>query len=336
MPHRPNHGPRPHAFQPPQGELALLAGSANKALAQKIANELGVRLTPCEAHYFSEGNVFVRILENVRGCDCYVIQGTHHPVNDNFLELLFWIDALKRASAQQVTAVIPFFSYAKGDKKDEPRVSIRARVCADAIEAVGADRCLMMDLHSPQIQGFFHIPVDHLYARYVLCDHIRTLDIPNLVVCSPDIGFAKGASAYANYLGVPVVIGNKTRRDHSEQAEVLELIGDVKHKNVLIVDDFTISGGTLISMADVLKERGANEIYAAVSHGVLSKGVAPRIAQSQIKQLFITDTVEPQNDPLPPNISVVSVARLFAEAIQSIHDRTSVSQLFPEGPQPLQ
>ncbi|MBX3441904.1 MAG: ribose-phosphate diphosphokinase [Planctomyces sp.] len=318
------------SFQPPQGELTLLAGSANTTLARRIAQELGVRLTPCEAHYFSDGNVFVRILENVRGRDCYIVQGVHQPVNNNFVELLFWIDALRRASAQHVTAVIPYFSYAKGDKKDEPRVSIRARVCADAIEAAGADRCLMMDLHSPQIQGFFHIPVDHLYARYVMCDHIKTLQIPNLAVCSPDIGFAKSASAYANYLGVPVVIGNKTRRDHTERAEVLEVIGDVKGKNVLIVDDFTISGGTLIAMADVLAKRGANDIYAAVSHGALAKGVAPRVAASRIKLLFMTDTIEPHQDPLPPNVQIVSVARLFAEAIRSIHDRTSVSQLFPE------
>lgn len=330
MPPRPITGPRPQAFQPPQGELAVLAGSANPKLSQRIADALGIELTPCEAHYFSEGNVFVRVLENVRGRDCYIIQGTHQPVNDNFMELLFWIDALKRASASQITAVVPFFSYAKGDKKDEPRVSIRARVCADAIEAAGANRCLVMDLHSPQIQGFFQVPVDHLYARYVLCDHIRDLGINNLVVCSPDVGFAKGASAFANYLGVPVVIGNKTRRDHSERAEVLEVIGDVRGKNVLIVDDFTISGGTLISMAEVLLARGANEIYAAVSHGVLSKGVPAKIAQSHIKKLFITDTIEPHHDPLPENIEVVSVARLFAEAIQSIHDRTSVSQLFPE------
>src|SRR5690606_22997243 len=213
--------------------------------------------------------------------DCYIIQGIHHPVNDNFVELLFWIDALRRASAQHVTAVIPFFSYAKGDKKDEPRVSIRARVCADALEAAGADRVLTMDLHSPQIQGFFHVPVDHLYARYVLCDHIKSLGITDLVVCSPDVGFAKGASHYANYLGVPVVIGNKTRRDHTEQAEVLELIGEVAGHNVLIVDDFTISGGTLISMAELLHQRGAKDIYAAVSHGALSKGAAAKIAASR-------------------------------------------------------
>jgi len=332
MSERPSSGPRPQPFQPPQGALTVLAGSANPLLARKIAQELGVSLTPGEAHYFSEGNVFVRVLENVRGRDCFVIQGVHQPVNDNFMELLFWIDALRRASAQHVTAVIPFFSYAKGDKKDEPRVSIRARVCADAIEAAGADRVLTMDLHSPQIQGFFHVPVDHLYARYVLCDHVKTLGLTDLVVCSPDVGFAKGASAYANYLHVPVVIGNKTRRDHSEEAEVLEVIGQVEGKNVLVVDDFTISGGTLVSTADVLKDRGAKDIYAAVSHGVLSRGAMDRIAASPIKRMFMTDSIELNGEELPDNIETISVARLFAEAIQSIHDRTSVSMLFPDPP----
>ncbi|MGE3316968.1 MAG: ribose-phosphate diphosphokinase [Planctomycetaceae bacterium] len=323
-------GPRPQPFQAPQGDLAVLAGSANPLLAQSVANELGVRLVPCRAHVFSEGNVFVRIRENVRGRDVFVIQGVHYPVNDNFVELLFWIDALKRASAQQVTAVIPYFSYAKGDKKDEPRVSIRARVCADAIQAAGADRVLTMDLHSPQIQGFFGIPVDHLYARHVICGHIKALNIPDLVVCSPDIGFAKDASAYARLLGVPVVIGNKQRKDHTEQAEVLEVIGEVKGKNVIMVDDFAITGGSLISMADVLKKQGAKDIYAAVSHGVLSKGAAPRIGASQIKRMFITDTIEYSFDPLPENITVISVAKLFAQSIRSIHDRTSVSMLFPD------
>jgi len=327
-------GPRAQSFQPPQGALALIAGSANPVFASNIAEELGVPLTPCEAHYFSEGNIFVRVLENVRGRDCYVIQGIHQPVNDNFVELLFWVDALKRASAQHVTAVIPYFSYAKGDKKDEPRVSIRARVCADAIEAAGADRCLMMDLHSPQIQGFFHIPVDHLYGRYVLCDHIHSLKLDNLVVCSPDVGFAKGASAFAKYLGVRVVIGNKTRTRHDENAEVLEVIGDVKGKNVLIVDDFTITGGTLMSMADLLIERGAKDIYAAVSHGVLSANACKRIGASKIKRMFVTDTIEGNAGELPPNIEIVSVAPLFAHAIQSIHDRTSISQLFPDVPDP--
>jgi ribose-phosphate pyrophosphokinase len=325
-------GPRLMSFQAPQGDLAILAGSANPKLAQAIAGELGVRVSPSQAQIFSEGNVFVRVLENVRGRDVFVIQGVHYPVNDNFVELLFWIDALKRASAQQVTAVIPFFSYAKGDKKDEPRVSIRARVCADAIESAGCDRVLTMDLHSPQIQGFFHIPVDHLYGRHVLCDHIRQLAIPDLVVCSPDIGFAKDASSYANLLGAPVAIGNKARPAHDEKAVVLEVIGDVHDKNVLLVDDFTISGGTLVAMANKLKERGARDIYAAVTHGVLSKGAAPAIGASVIRQMFVTDTIECRMDPLPPNITVVSVAALFAQAIRSVHDRTSVSNLFPEKP----
>ena len=323
-------GPRPQHFQAPQGDLAILAGSGNPVFASAVCEALGVRPVPCQAHVFSEGNVFVRVKENVRGRDTFIIQGVHYPVNDNFVELLFWIDALKRASAQQVTAVIPFFSYAKGDKKDEPRVSIRARVCADALEAAGADRVLTMDLHSPQIQGFFSIPVDHLYARNVICEHIRSLQIPDLVVCSPDIGFAKDASAYAHLLGVPVVIGNKTREDHTERAHVLEVIGDVEGKNVVMVDDFAITGGSLIGMAELLKQRGASDIYAAVSHGVLSKGAGERIQQSPIKRLFITDTIENHADSLPENVTIISVAPLFANAIRSIHDRTSVSMLFPE------
>ena len=326
-------GPRLQSFQLAQGDLAILAGSGNPVFAQKIANSLGVRLTPCQAQLFSEGNVFVRILENVRGRDTFIIQGVHHPVNDNFVELLFWIDALKRASAQQITAVIPYFSYAKGDKKDEPRVSIRARVCADAIEAAGADRVLTMDLHSPQIQGFFSKPVDHLYARAVICEHMKSLNIENLVVCSPDAGFAKAAAAYANLLSVPVVIGNKARPDHSEQAEILEVIGQVDGKNVLMVDDFTITGGSLCSMAEVLKERGAKDIYAAVSHGVLSAGAAARIQDSVIERMFMTDTIESPVEPLCKKIELISVANLFAQAIRSIHDRTSVSMLFPDDKQ---
>lgn len=325
-------GPRPIPFQAPQGDLAILAGSANPLLAQNIANCLGVTTVPCRAHVFSEGNVFVRIKENVRGRDVYVIQGCHYPVNDNFMETLFWIDALKRASAQNVTAVIPFFSYAQGDKKDEPRVSIRARVCADAIEAAGADRVLTMDLHSPQIQGFFRIPVDHLYGRAVLVEHFKKLQIPDLVVCSPDVGFAKGAAAYASLLQCPVVIGNKQRTDHSETVQILEVIGDVKDKNVLLVDDLTITGRSLIEMARTVKQRGARDVYAAVTHGVLSKGASPRIGESDIKKMFITDTIESSFDPLPPNVEVVTVAPLFAAAIRSIHDRTSISMLFPESP----
>ena len=313
----------------PFGELKIFAGRASGSLARSICSHLGIECARSETKIFSEGNVFVRVLENVRGRDVFVIQGTEHPVNDNFMELLFWIDALKRASATQVTAVIPFFSYAKGDKKDEPRVSIRARVCADALESAGVDRVLMMDLHSAQIQGFFKVPVDHLWAMPVMVDYFRKKQIPDLVVASPDVGFSKQAAKFAQAMraGSPV-IGNKVRKDHDEKAAVLDIIGNCDGKNVLIVDDFTISGGTLIEMAHACKEHGARDIYACISHGVLTKGSAGRISESPIKELVLTDTIGYRAEPLPPNCHVVSVAGLFAEAILSIHRRESVSRLF--------
>ena len=325
-------GPRLAPFQPPQGDLAILAGSGNPQLAGRIAELLQTPLTPCEAIRFSEGNLFVRVQQNVRGRDCYIVQGVHRPVNDHFMELLFWIDALKRASAQSVTAVIPYFGYAKGDKKDEPRVSIRARVCADAIEAAGADRVLTMDLHSPQIQGFFHIPVDHLYGRYTLAQEIRRVvpDVSTLTVCSPDVGFAKEAAGFANLLGCPVVIGHKERAGHDEAARVLQVIGDVRGRTVVIVDDFTISGGTLLSMAELLRREGAADVLAAVSHAVLPGEAAARFAGGPLSRVIVTDTIEPLPEHLPPEFDVVSTAEIFATAIRSVHDRTSVSELFPE------
>ena len=312
----------------PFGELKIFSGQASRNLAGAICGKLGIELAQSETKTFSEGNVFVRVLENVRGRDVFVIQGTEYPVNDNFMELLFWIDAFRRASATQVTAVIPFFSYAKGDKKDEPRVSIRARVCADAIEAAGADRVLTMDLHSPQIQGFFKIPVDHLYAMPVLVDYFRKKQIPDLVVASPDVGFGKQAYRFAQMMQTNVVFGNKVRHAHDERAEMLDIVGEVEGKNVLIVDDFTISGGTLIEMANACKERGARDIYACVSHGVFSRGSSEKIARSPIKELVLTDTIGHRFEPLAPCCKIVSVATLFAEAIQSIHRRESVSRLF--------
>ncbi len=312
----------------PFGELKIFAGRASQVLAKEICAKIGTPVAESETHIFSDGNIFVRVKENVRGRDVYIVQGTEYPVNDNLVELLFWIDAFKRASATQVTAVIPFFSYAKGDKKDEPRVSIRARVVADAIESAGADRVLTMDLHAPQIQGFFKIPVDHLYAMPILADYFRKQEIPDLVVASPDVGFGKQAYRFAEMMSTRVVIGNKMRVDHSEKAEVHTVIGEVKGKNVLIVDDFTISGSTLIEMAHACKKLGAKEIYACVSHGVFSKGSGEKIARSPIKELVLTDTIGYRAEPLPPNCTVVSVAPLFARAILSIHRRESVSRLF--------
>ena len=309
-------------------DLLVFAGSASQRLGAAIAAYLDLPLGRSETIRFSEGNLFVRVLENVRGRDTYIIQGTAFPANDNFMELLFWIDALKRASAASVTAVIPYFTYAKGDKKDEPRVSIRARVCADAIEAAGADRVVTMDLHAPQVQGFFKLPVDDLHALPVLAEAIRAKGLGDLVVVAPDAGFAKKARVWAERLGVPLAIADKRRPDHSETAEVTELMGDVAGRTALVVDDFTISAGTLADAARVLVERGAEAVYAAVSHGLLAPLAAERLADSPIRTLFITDTVETQPGPLPDNLEVVSVAGLFGEAIRRIARRESISVLF--------
>ena len=311
-------------------DMVIFGGSGSPRLTLKICEYLYVRPGAGEVLRFSEGTLFVRVKENVRGRQVYIVQSTVYPANDNFMELLFWIDAFKRASAESVTVVMPYFSYAKGDKKDEPRVSIRARVCADAIEAAGADRVVTLDLHAPQIQGFFRIPVDALYALPVLCDEIIRKQLADLVVVSPDIGFAKQARKYASYLGTSIAIADKERKGHDERAEVLEIIGDVAGKTALIVDDFTISAGTLVDAADKLVERGAKAVYAAVSHGVFSKGSMQRIERSAIQHLLVTDSIENQPVTFSDKIEVVSVAPLFGEAIRRIHNRESISVLFPE------
>ena len=313
---------------PVADDFVLLSGSANPNLARSIAGYLDHELCVGETLRFSEGNLFVRVPENVRGRDVFLVQGTAFPANDNFMELLFWVDALKRASANSVSVVMPYFSYAKGDKKDEPRVSIRARVCADAIEAAGADRVITMDLHAPQIVGFFRVPVDDLYALPVLCEAIEAKHLPDLVVVAPDAGFAKKAKLYARRLGTPLAIADKQRTDHTESAEVVDLIGDVAGRTALIVDDFTISAGTLSDAARVLVERGAARVFAAVSHGPLAGKAVERIEASPIERLFITDSVETQPVELSDRIEVVSVAGLFGEATRRLARRESISVLF--------
>ncbi len=307
----------------------IIVGSSNPTLGLSICEHLGAEPCKSEVIQFSEGNTFVRILENVRGRDVYIIQGVSYPVNQNFMELLFWIDAAKLASAAKVTAVIPFFSYAKADKKDEPRVSIRARVCADALEAAGVDRVLTMDLHSPQIQGFFKRPVDHMHAKFRICDYIRKKGLSDLVVASADVGYGKNAFKYGDILRVPTVIGNKMRVDHSESAQVWSVVGDVKDKNVLIVDDIVFTGGSLIAMTEQVKKLGAKSVIAAVTHGVLTPGATAKIDASAIDELVITDTVEYRFDILSKKVTSISVAAEFAKAIKSIHSYKSVSQLFP-------
>ena len=310
-------------------DILVFGGSGSPRLTRSICSYLGIEPGAGEVQRFSEGNLFVRVKENVRGRPVYIVQSTVFPTNDNFMELLFWIDAFRRASAESVTVVMPYFSYGKGDKKDEPRVSIRARVCADAIEAAGADRVVTMDLHAPQIQGFFRIPVDDLYALPVLGDELKRMNLPNLVVVSPDIGFGKQARRYASYLGASLAIADKGREGHNEQAEVFEVIGDVQGKTAVIVDDFTISGGTLTEAADAVVERGATEVYAAISHGVFSPGSIERIDESPIRRLVVTDSIETQPVTFSEKIQIVSVAPLFGEAIRRIHNRESISILFP-------
>jgi ribose-phosphate pyrophosphokinase len=308
----------------------IFAGSGSPRLTAAICRELGIEVGAGEVVRFSEGTLFVRVLENVRGRSVYVVQSTVFPTNANFMELLFWIDAFSRASADSVTAIVPYFSYAKGDKKDEPRVSIRARVCADAIEAAGADRVVTLDLHAPQIQGFFRIPVDDLYAMPYLCTAISRASLQDPVVVSPDAGFAKRARRFAQRLGAPLAIADKVREGHGETAELVEIIGEVADHDAVIVDDFTISAGTLVEAAEQLVARGARSVTAVVTHGVFGEGSMDRLDASPIERLIMTDSIETQPVRLSPKVTVVSVAPLFAEAIGRIHRRESISVLFQE------
>jgi len=312
-------------------EPVVVGGSGSPRLTTAICDELGVEPARGETRRFGEGTLFVRILENVRGRHVYVVQSTVFPTNDNVVELLFWLDACRRASAASVTAVVPYFSYGKGDKKDEPRVSIRARVLADAIEAAGASRMVTMDLHAPQIQGFFKIPVDDLYALPYLADGIRALGLSDPVVVSPDAGYAKMARRYASRLGAGFALVDKARPGHGEEVEVTDLIGDVSGRETVLVDDFIASGATLIEAASKLVERGARSVWAAATHGLFSGDAAERLAASPIEAVIVTDTVETQPVPLGSKVQVVSVAPLFAEAIRRIHARESVSVLFEDG-----
>jgi ribose-phosphate pyrophosphokinase len=310
--------------------IRIFAGSSATAFVSKMCRYLRTEPGRSEVFNFKEGNTYVKILENVRRKDIFLVQTIGLNANDSFVELLFWIDAFKRASADSVTVILPYFSYAKADKKDEPRVSIRARVCADCIETSGADRIITIDLHSPQIQGFFKVPVDHLYSYPLLCEYIKTLNISNLVVVSPDTGFAKTARKIASHLNVPAVICDKMRRDHSGMPEVLEIFGTVKNKNALIVDDFTITAGTLTEAAKALKSKGAKNVFAMVTHTLIDRAGMELLMESPINQLITTDTVYNTNLAANPRFKVVSVAPLMAEAVRIIQNRGSVSSLFDQ------
>lgn len=317
------------------GQIRIFAGNASRKFVQRMCDYLDSPIGDNTTLMFSEGNTFVRINECIRDKDVYLVQTIGLDPNNEFMELLFYIDAFKRASANSVSVIMPYFSYAKGDKKDEPRVSIRARVCADAIETAGADRVLTMDLHAAQVQGFFSKPVDHLYAQSLLCAYARHIGIvtDNTVVVSPDAGSAKRARSMADELKCPVAIGDKMRIDHRESAKVLEIIGDVRGKDCIVVDDFTVSGGTLIDVAHGLKDKGANKIYAFLSHVVLREPAVRRIEESPIELLVSTDTVDCPAVQGSKKIRIVSAAPMFAEAVNAIHNREPVSNLFDHTPQ---
>lgn len=311
------------------GTIKIFAGRSGRPFAQRMCNYLGADLGNSETIIFSEGNIFVRINECIRDNDVYLVQPIARDPNTEFTELLFWIDAFKRSSANSVTAIIPYFSYAKGDKKDEPRVSIRARVCADCIESAGVDRVLFMDLHAAQIQGFFKKPVDHLYMRPMLAEYVRRQGLAddNLVVVAPDAGSAKRAHQFAKDLNADVAIGDKTRIDHSEQAKVLNIIGDVRGKNCLVVDDFSISGGTMVDIARGLKANGANRIFGALSHNAMNDKALQRIEESPYEWVVTSDTVECPEAANYKKIRIISAAPLFAMAVKTIHDRTSMGNM---------
>ena len=252
--------------------------------------------------------------------------------NDEFVEILFWMDAFKRANAHSCTLVIPYFGYGKGDKKDEPRVSIRARVCAECMELAGADRFVTMDLHAQQLQGFFKRPMDHLYATFMLAEVVKKLDMSNMVVVSPDAGYAKQARKFASMLNLPIAIGDKERVDHTENASILEVIGEVKDKDCLIVDDFTISGGTLVNLADSLVARGARSIRAMLSHNIISASGVRKINASRIECVYSTDTVSNPNIIGEEKFKTISVAPMFAETIMRYYNYESVNDMFNKLP----
>ncbi|MFB3918761.1 phosphoribosylpyrophosphate synthetase [Candidatus Velamenicoccus archaeovorus] len=311
-------------------KLEIFSGNANKGLAEEIAKELGKKLGGMMVERFSEGEIRVKIDDNVRGKDVFVIQPTCPPPNENLMELLIIIDALKRASAGRITAVVPYYGYARQDRKDQPRVPISAKLVANLLTVAGASRILTMDLHAGQIQGFFDIPLDHLFAVNVFVEYITSkLKLENYVVVSPDVGGIKTARAYAKRLGVGLAIVDK-RRISPEKAEAMNILGEVEGKNAILVDDLIATGGSLIEAANALRRAGVKKIYAAVVHGVLSGDAVKKIESSILEQLIITNTIPKDDHKASSKIKVLSVAPLLAEAIKRIHHEESISCLFDE------
>ena len=306
----------------------LFSGSANRPLADEIGRYIGVGVGEAKLQRFADGEVYFQLLENVRGVDVFVVQPTCYPVDQHLVELLIMIDALKRASAARITAVLPYYGYAHQDRKDRPRVAISAKLIADLLTTAGANRALFVDLHAAQIQGFFNIPVDHMFSSPVLVSYFRGLNLPNLIVVSPDAGGVERARIFAQKMGAPLAIVDKRRTDMNV-AEVMNVIGDVDGKTCLIIDDIIDTAGTLVKTVEALHENGAASVYACASHAVLSGPAVERIANSRLEQVVVSNTIPLRESAQKlPKIKVLSIAGLLGTAIENIHMETSVSTLF--------
>lgn len=308
--------------------MKLFAGRSNPALAEEIAKELGIPLGTRTIRGFSDGEIWVKFEENIRNEDVFIVQSTNPP-SDNIIELMLMLDAARRASAKSVTAVIPYYGYARQDRKDKPRVPISSRLFLDTFEAVGASRIITMDLHSPQIQGFVNIPFDHLYSRLVLLERLKeeNLNLDNGVVLSPDMGSARMGQAYARYLDVGFALIDK-RRPAPNRAEVMHLVGNLRDRHVLIIDDLVDTAGTLVSAATAAMENGALSVCAVATHALFSGPARELISDSPIKRMIVTDTIAVDPDGLEDKLEVISVAWIFAASIKRIHEGQSLSSLF--------
>jgi ribose-phosphate pyrophosphokinase len=307
-------------------EFKIFAGSSNKPLAEKIAGHLDKKVSDCILKRFSDAEIFFQINENIRGMDVFIIQSTNPPA-ENLMELFIMIDACRRASARRITAVIPYYGYARQDRKDQPRVAITAKLVANLITIAGVDRVMLMDLHASQIQGFFDCPSDHLYASKVFNDHIKKLNLHPGVAVSPDVGSIKLVRAFAKELDFSIAIVDKRRPDINK-AEVMNIIGDVDGKNIVIRDDLIDTAGTLTEAAAALRQRGANRIIAACTHAVLSGNSIEKIKNSPIEKLYVSDSIYNSPERLCSKIEILSVSHVFADAILRIHEERSLSSLF--------
>lgn len=312
------------------GNIKIFSGTSNRLLAENIASEIGLSVSKAHVGQFSDGEISINLLETVRGADVYIINSTSSPVNDSLMELLIMIDACKRASAGRINAVIPYYGYARQDRKARPRDPISAKLVADMLTTAGADRVLTMDLHCAQIQGFFDIPVDHLRGNTLLTDYYETKfedEMDNIVAVSPDLGSVARTRAFAEKLNVPLAIIDK-RRPKPNVSEIMNIIGDIKGKNCILVDDMIDTAGTICNAANAIKERGAKSVYACCTHGVFSGNALEKIEKSAIDQLIMLDTIHFPEEKMISKIKILSTAKIFADAIYRIHECLPISRLY--------